>query len=324
MATTGKKESFSSIARELGVSIAVVSNVIRNTSSTTLASVATRQKILRVAWEKGVRPNNNIGVVVPADVHQNESIFFPGFAGISACCTKLGFGVFHTCAEDTIPEFIANRNVSGVIFWNVVPEPLREFVESEMIPYLVMNPLDINGDYDFISNDDYVTMLELLYYLHEKDYRNFFLVHPNDKSVYSIRLKNAFNEFLNRTSTNGGLVLFNDQESNNQLIDNLERVISSSNRDTVLIAISRYHTVKVLEHLSALGKQIPNNLGFVGANTIARHYSPRLTSISSPFYEIGVAAVEMIAKKWKNRQLRLGERKWIKGRIIKTLSTRGE
>ena len=110
--------SFSAIARELNLSTAVVSNVLRNTSTTTLASNTTKQKILTAIWEKGLRLSNNIGVIVSREIREHEALFYPGFAGITERCARLGLSttLLESTEESEISATLRLNNFCGVIF----------------------------------------------------------------------------------------------------------------------------------------------------------------------------------------------------------------
>ena len=315
------RQSFSSIARELKISTAVVSNVMRNTSSTTLASRATKQRILDSAWRNGVRLNNNVGIFVPEEVHKNENLFYPAFAGIAERCAQLGFGTFHVNSSEpkTIPDFLKKRDVNGVIFWNHCSEELLNFVEEEKIPSVVLNPLDKSIFPDFISFDDYGTLTELLEYLHGKGYSKYFFFLRDDGTEYSRSLIAAHRDFLSAHAVSGQL--FPQDLTNTRELE--ERVVKSD-VGTVFITLSRFDTVKVLESFAKLHKKFPADGGVVGSSVLADFYTPKLTTMVNPFYEGGLKVVDMIAEKWETRAFRLGKRIILKGKIIKNPSTGGE
>ncbi|OQA85570.1 MAG: HTH-type transcriptional regulator KdgR [Lentisphaerae bacterium ADurb.Bin242] len=315
------RQSFSSIARELKVSTAVVSSVMRNTSSTTLASRATKQRVLESAWKHGLRLNNNVGIFVPEEVRKNEALFYPAFAGIAERCAQLGFGTFHVNSSEpeTIPEFLKKRDVNGVIFWNHCSEELLNFVEEEKIPSVVLNPRDKSILPDFVSFDDYGTLTELLKYLHGKGYRKYFFSLCDDRTEYSKNLIAAHRDFLSAHAVSGRL--FPQELTDTR---ELEEWVAKSDARTAFITLSRFDTVKVLESFAKLHKKFPADGGIVGSSVLADFYTPKLTMMVNPFYEGGLKVVDMIAEKWDTRAFRLDKRVVLKGKIIKNPSTGGE
>lgn len=315
-----QKTSFSSIARELGVSTALVSNVMRNTSSTTLAGEATKQRILDAAWRKGLRLSNTIGIIVPGEVRRNEALFYPGFAGITERCAKLGFSsslFIAGAGVNGIPDFLLERNACGIIFWNEAPDHMLRFAAEEKIPFVILNPQREYPDADTVSFNDYATMRELLEYLYRKSYRDYIFISGNGLR-YIEEQKSAFRDFLKEKNVSG--TLFDRLERN---MAELKKMVSESNENTVFITFSRYESMKLLEYFARYSKTFPKDGGVVASNLLAEFYTPRLTAIVNPYYESGSRVVDMIAEKWKEHKLFLRERIVLLGAILKNPSTGG-
>lgn len=311
------KVSFSSIARELNLSTAVISNVLRNTSTTTLASDTTKQKILTAIWEKGLRLSNNIGVIVTREVREHEALFYPGFAGITERCSQLGFSttLLVNTAEDEISAALRLNNFCGVIFWNEVSSELLKTVEREKIPFVFLNPQQNYANADSILFDNYDLMYRLLLYLYKKSYRRYIFL-SGKGSFYIEEQRKGFHTFLKTKKVTGILLEnFND----NRTV--LEKEVANSNRETVFITFFRYETIKILEFFFGYSKSFPEDGGLVASNLLADFYVPRLTTIMNPYYESGSRAVDMISEKWSTRNFNLGSHVIMKGKIIKNQST---
>lgn len=309
--------SFSAIARDLNLSTAVVSNVLRNTSTTTLASNTTKQKILTAIWEKGLRLSNNIGVIVSREIREHEALFYPGFAGITERCARLGLSttLLESTEESEISATLRLNNFCGVIFWNEASPKLLKVVAGEKIPFVFLNPQQKYAEADSILFDDYDLMYRLLLYLHEKSYRRYiFLAGRN--SFYIEEQRRGFHAFLKEKKATGILL---DNFNDNQTI--LKDEVTNSNRETVFITFFRYETIKILELFFSCSKSFPEDGGLVASNLLADFYVPQLTTIMNPYYESGSKAVDMIAEKWNTRNLNHGTHVVMKGKIIKNQST---
>lgn len=311
------KLSFSAIARELNLSTAVVSNVLRNTSTTTLASNTTKQRILAAIWEKGLRLSDNIGVIVTREVRKHEALFYPGFAGITERCARLGFSttLLVNTAEDEISATLRLNNFCGVIFWNEASPKLLKVVAGEKIPFVFLNPQQKYAEADSILFDDYDLMYRLLLYLHEKSYRRYIFL-SGKSSFYVEEQRRGFRDFLKTKKVTGILLEnFND----NQAV--LKEEAANSNEETVFITFFRYETIKILELFFSYSKSFPEDGGLVASNLLADFYMPRLTTIMNPYYESGSRAVDMIVEKWNTGIFNLGSHVVMKGKIIKNQST---
>ncbi|MDR0932811.1 MAG: LacI family transcriptional regulator [Victivallales bacterium] len=311
------KPSFSSIAKELNISVAIVSNVLRNTSTTTLASNSTKQRILSAIWEKGLRLSNNIGVIVPREVRMHEALFYPGFAGITERCARLGFSttLFTSTANDEITGFLKQHSVCGVIFWNQASPLLLKTAQEEKIPFVFLNPQQNYSEADSISFNDYDLMSELLLYLYEKSYRNYIFLSGNGFS-YIEEQKRGFSDFLKEKNVSGVLL-----ENFAKHRKELQKLIENSSKETVFITFARYETIKILEYFAYCSKSCPDDAGLVASNLLAAFYVPKLTTIMNPYYESGSLAVDMIVEKWNNRKFYLKQHLILKGKVIKNQST---
>lgn len=318
------KHSFSSLAREIGVTTPVVSSILRNTSATTFASSATKQRILEAAWSKGFRLNSNIGIVVPAEIKANEVLYYPGFAGMMERCAELGMGVFNASfSGDTpaIPDFILKREISGVIFWGRAPQNMKSLLITEKIPFIILNPFNEQLENDAVYFSDYETMTSLLEYLLTKGYKEYIYVSHGAAMTYIKEVTESFNDFIKAESLKG-TVLLSPPEGSEKLIAQVSSMIEHGNSKTVFITPARMFTIKILELFAAHGKTIPADAGVVGSNALADFCIPKMTTVVYPFYEMGVAAVDMMQEKWNKRQFHLSAKK-IQGIIIKNESTKG-
>lgn len=317
-----EKYSYASIARELGISKAVVSSVIRNTSATTVSSPATKKRILEMAWSNGLRLNNNIGIVVPREVVESKILYHYGLVGIIEKCAALGYGSvsISTDGGTDIPAPLLNKEVSSIIFWNELPEFFKEFALAEKIPYVLLNPSVDQPDCDVVAFNDYNTMFELLEYFYANGYRKFYYLLENMDSAFNRKTTAGMRNFAAEFKVSGTILTPEDKDIDD-VLPQLDEAVRNTDRHTVFITFARFYTIKILETLSKYGKQIPNDAGVAGSNLLADFYMPRLTTVEYPFYDMGAAAVEILHEKWNSRQYFLRRKKIIKGTIIKNGST---
>lgn len=321
---SNSKITFSSLAKEIGVTTSVVSRVLKNTSTTIAIGQNTKRKILDIAWERGYRLNNNIGFMATTKNMSVDLHYYPVTTGILERCATLNLGIFSSSFDDDnamIPEFLLKREVSGMIFLGKIPSNIETYLYAEKIPYVVINPYSITQmEKDCVLFNDYETMTNLLEYLNGNGYKEYICISYDDDTNYSKKIAESFKNFLNASSHKGALLL-SKSSGETELFDRIKDLINSASSDTVFIALSRLFTMKILEYIAIQDKKIPDDLGIVGNNLLADYYIPKLTTVFYPFYESGVVAVDAIIEKWENKVFSV-KPKTVRGKLIKNTSTK--
>ncbi len=317
-----EKYSYASIARELGVSKALVSSVLKNTSVTTGSSAKTRQQILELAWSNGLRLNNNIGIMIPRGVAQNQILYYHGLVGVIEKCSALGYNLTSMVIDEhsALPDPLRNHEVSALLFWNDLPEEFGRFATGEKMPFVLLNPQGKHAECDVVSFNDYDTMFKLLLHLYENGYRKFHYLLENNGMSFNGKTSEAFRDFSRQHQTTASILSpeGNDREA---ILPQLEKLASRSDGRTAFITFARFYTIKILEMLGRVGKRIPDDAGVVGSHLLSEFYNPSLTTIEYPFYEMGASGVEMLHEKWETKHYFLKREKIIEGRILKKNST---
>ena len=209
--------------------------------------------------------------------------------------------------------------MGGVISFDCLPDAIREFLLEERIPFSVMNPHKNDLNEDSVLFDDYETMTNLLSHLQEKGYKKFIYASYDTQTLYSQRVLACLEDFMKSESLEGYSILSkSDREM--EVIDQLQECVRATTPDTVFITPARLFTLKFIEFFAAQGKSAPKDGGIVGNNLLADYSIPKLTTVGYPFYDMGVAAVDMLVEKWERRIFNTPNRT-IRGRIIINEST---
>lgn len=298
--------TFTSLAQELGVTPSVVSRVMKNNSTTISIGKTTKKKILEMAWERGLQLSQSIGIIAPA-LEEINTFFYPAAAGLLDRCAQLGFGIFSarlSLENSDIPDFLLNRKIAGVVSLDNLPEHIRNFLIEEHIPIVVMNPSAGNVENDAILFNDYQNMAALLSYLKQRGYTRYIYISYDNKTHYALTVMKSLSDFLSKESFDSELLLSKDDDEA-ELMPALEKLIKNSDARTVFITPGRFFTIKILEFFSKYGKTAPKNGGIAGSNMLADYYKPKLTTIHYPFYKMGIAAIDMMKKKWDSRNFNL-------------------
>lgn len=319
--------TFSSLAREIGVTTSVVSRVLNNNSTTISIGAEMKRRILEAAWEKGLILNSNIGLMVPESVSKADFLYYPTLSGIIQHCIMFEYGLLNSSFGDCennpeIPDFLLKRKVSGMLFLDSLPANIRDFLIDEKIPYVVMNPSSGPMEKDCVLFNDYEAMTELLEYLRKKGYDEYIYVSLASSTAYSQNVQSSFNDFISANKFKGSVILSNAGKEQDSFTE-LNCKIRKARKNTVFITPSRLFTIKLLALFESYGKSVPDGVGLVGSNLLADYYIPKLTTVQYPFLEMGAIAVEMLREKLAARQFNV-DSETIKVKIIKNQSTGGE
>jgi LacI family transcriptional regulator len=299
------KITLKDIAEKAGASISVVSRTLRNKPTSVLISEETKSKILETAIEMGWRRNNNIGIIVPGNVSSSDYYFLPCLAGMFHEANKYGNGIFieEYSSSDTdkieIPEFISQKEISGVVLMHTVPQNIREYLEREKIPFIVVNPLE-PCDKNCIVLDDYGLFMDLLLHLKNCGYKDYYYISYDTGSNYTREAVSAFDNFIAENKFSGKKLL-GQEDFVSEIQQEVSSLIKNAFPEMVFISEARFWTVKLLELFMLHGKSCPNNAGLVGHPSIAEVYIPRLTTIKQPFFEMGKSAIQMVNDLWDNK-----------------------
>lgn len=169
------KVSAKDVARHVGVSVATVSNVINNVNKK--VSEETRQRVLKAIEELHYQPDftarslakgksNLLGVLLPiTQAGDDESLLLkdnPFYAellsGIEFEAGQRGYDVIITGIrpEQSLKDWVRKRNMDGVIFLGITPEPFLNELKALHIPVVLMDSHSKQGDCHSIGHDDFL------------------------------------------------------------------------------------------------------------------------------------------------------------------------
>lgn len=320
---SGGKTTISSIAREAGVTPSVVSRLFKNTSKTVTIGAETKKRILKIAWDKSFRPNDNIGLLTPSELKKDGAYYYPMATGFMEECAKSGLGIFNGTfdeSSDEIPELLLKRQVSAAAFLHYIPETIMDFLNNEKIPFVIMNPTEFERESDSVMFNDYDAMKELLEHLRTQRFRKFVLATFDISTYYAKNIVNCFKDFLCENNYQG-LLLSTSHWSIDEINEKINDHVRAATGETALITSSRLFTMKFLEATISHNKSFPKDLGIAGSSMIGDFYIPNLTNIRYPFYEMGASATQMIMEKWKTRNFNM-DSATIRVIVVKNESTK--
>lgn len=297
------------VAREAGVSLGTVSNVLNNHPSVRQRN---REKVLSAVQRLGFRFNmaartlktrlsRNIGLIIP----NINNPFYPELArGVEDVANKAGLTVF-LCNDDRdlskerkyIDELVA-KNVDGLIL--VKPQiTLREVDEISQAIKVVMVDIQVPAPspYNVLNIEDEAGIrlgMELLYNYGHKDIAFVTGLLESDSSKNRFL---AYTDFLKEKDVGfcKEYIVKGNYDWNGGY-SAAKKLLALSKPPTAIFAANDLMAIGALKALQDMGLSVPNDVSVMGFDNIeiSNLCTPSLTTINQPKYEMGALSTKML------------------------------
>lgn len=277
-------------------------------------SEKTRKKILETAEKLGYRPHllarslvtgctMTIGLVV-FDLYNR---FFAQLANaIEASARQQGYFVYLTLTdkdketEKACIEHLMSRQADGLILFSVHKgKEFGEYLENLKIPLVTIGNR-IHGKFPFVGIDDYRAMKDAALHVAGKGYGRIIYVSPplaygeNSNIDAQEQRLGGYLDALKEAGDGLEPVIIRERD----YLGKLDSVELKDGRKTAVLCSSDIYALEVLRHLEARGLSVPGDIGLMGFDNIdvLRYVKPSLATVSYPFEELGVKALECLLK----------------------------
>jgi LacI family transcriptional regulator len=315
---TKKKKAPTSwdVARLAGVSRSTVSFVLNNTPGIKI-SEETRRRVLEAVKILDYKPN---AIARSLAKQKTEAIaffvldianpVFPNMArGIEDVARHNGYTLLlcntdgKSLRELRYMNLMLERRVDGVIVGALSNEEVSRLARKKNMPLVILEHPRLH-EHDVVYADNIQGSYEAVKYLIELGHTRIAHITINPESIivreriegYKKALEDAkipFDENL--------LKIFYDQVNEETAINEL---FSLPNPPTAIFAFSDFMAIQIMKILIKRGIRIPQDISIVGFDdTLANLTIPELTTVSQPFYEMGVKAAEVLIERLKNPDL---------------------
>lgn len=300
------------VAREAGVSLGTVSNVLNNVPT---VSEENRAKVIEAIEKLKYRPNTaartlktkiskSVGLIIP-DINNP---YYPELArGAEDAARKAGFTVF-LCNNDRdlhkereYIEVLADKNVDGIILVKTkISQSEIDNIQEKCSVVLVDIDDNIKPEYDIVNVDDYEGALKAMNLLYEYGHRRIAFI-SGIMDFQSSRLKyEAYTQFLHEKGFHVDETLIKNGSFDwySGYISTVE-LLRQMNPPTAIFASNDLMAIGAMKAIKERRLNIPFDISVIGYDDIAMASlcTPQLTTIRMPKYEIGVASVEMLVRK---------------------------
>lgn len=316
-----KKLTIKDIAKEFNVSISTVSKALNDSYE---ISNSTKEKIQKYAKEHNYKPNFNalslknrstktIGVIIPTMLNY---FFAQVFKGIEKTALEKGYKVI-TCIsnqsydkEIEIIEMLSNGSIDGFLLSLAKETELNNnfnhFKDSinNGTPIVMFDRVAQSIECDKVITDDLEGASNTVEFLYKKGHKKIAFVSTiSDLHIGKQRLL-GYKKGLEKMGLlfNEDLVL-NIVERDYKKYKNIVRPFIKSNDVDAVITTGESVAVSVMKAVKKNGKKIPKDVAVIAFSNgiLARHSSPKMTTISQHGETMGQTAAEILIDKLENK-----------------------
>ena len=300
------------VAKEAGVSRGTVSNVLNNYPS---VSEENREKVLKAINKLKYTPNRaarmlktkiskSIGLVIP----NISNPFYPELArGVEDAGRKAGYSVFLCNSDRDIAKereymrILIEKNVDGIILVKpgITAEEIDE-VGRECRIVLVDTDEELSQRYDVINVDDYGGVSEVMNLLYDYGHERIAFIYGQLQSNSSRRRLAAYKDFFARKNVTADSDLI--KEGSYDWYSGYSRTVELLRKvdpPTAVFAANDLMAIGAVKAIRERRMNIPLDISVVGYDDIdlAALYSPQLTTVRQPKYEMGVMSIEALLRR---------------------------
>ncbi len=322
-----KRSTIQDVAKQAGVSKVTVSYVLNGRSVEARISKDTEQKVLATAKELGYTPNRIAKMLATkrtdtiAVALQKAQYFSAWSSFLSEAMHGITRGVVeadldllmhtrgsHSTLESSQPESageLLDGRVDGVLALRDHGDPLLESILNASIPTVLFFSRHPDKSVCWVDTDNFEGGKIAARHLISLGHKRLSMVVGSDRSVSSSQRQAGFLE----EAMLAGIDILPEQfiriVDPSQSYQELYEYLASSHRPTGLFVWSDDVAFGCMRIASELGLKIPDELSIVGFDSTDRcdNVIPALTSIRQPIFEIGQAAVLLLAKLIKKEEI---------------------
>lgn len=314
MSRTVKKITIKDIAREAGVSISTVSNVLNGNS--TEMSEDTLLRVQQVIAKHQYRPNRiarsmitrrtaTIGLIL-AEIE--TPLFLQSLNVIERNARLAGFNLLLSHARDEKDEvqsidLFLEKQVEGVIFLSTSERKEERHLErlrDAQIPIILVNRFGRNPNHDQVNWDNRSGVHNAVTHLIALGHQHIALMVGPKKRLSTQERLEGYRQAL----TAHGLTYRKDYLQNGDYTQDPEAWRSATRAllnlrlpPTAIIAADDIVAAVVIETVREMGMRVPEDLSVIGIDDQAFLSFLSLTTVQLPIVEAGRIAVEMLLRR---------------------------
>lgn len=303
------------VAKEAGVSLGTVSNVLNNVPTVTEVN---RIKVSNAIKKLKYRPNaaarilktnvsKSLGLVIP-DI---TNPFYPELArGVEDAAKEYGYSVFlcnndrNSGKEKEYIDALLEKSVDGMILVkpNLKADELKEI--QQICSVVLVDADDTTGfQCDLINVDDYNGAISALDLLYRYGHTRIAFISGQLESRSSVCRQEAYFKYMkeHNIKIDKSLIIKGEYDWKSGY-DCAMKLISKSNPPTAIFAANDLMAIGAMKAVKELKLNVPEDVSVIGYDDIdmASLCTPQLTTVRQPKYEAGTASVKTLLEKLKS------------------------
>lgn len=330
-----KRLTIKDIAKEFNVSISTVSKALNDSYE---ISVSTKEKIQKFAKENNYKPNFNalslknrqtktIGIIIP---NMLNYFFAQVFNGIEKVANEKGYKIIscisnesHTKEVETM-EMLSNGSIDGFILSmaeeTVLKNNFKHFDEilQNGTPIVMFDRVAESINCDKVITDDFKGASKTVKYLAKSGSKNIAFISTISNLKVGKKRHQGYLKGLEKAGLpiNNNLII-NILEEDYKKYESILTPIFNDNEIDAVITTDESSAIAAMKVAQKKGHKVPENFAVVSFSNgiLARHSSPKLTTVSQHGEQMGETAAELLINRLEDKSEEELEHKTI---IIKT------
>jgi LacI family transcriptional regulator len=316
------KPTIKDIAKKADVSIATVSHVINNTK---VISPETRTRVVKAIRSLRYHPSKsaislvtgktgNIGFILTDDHFlRTEPFYTKIFLGTEFEARIEGYYILLTSIKsdfdkkDSLPRFVSNKSVDGIIIAGKIPKNLIERLSSYKIPTVFVDYIPPNNSYPLVLIDNIQGGLLATNHLISLGHRNIAFISSDIEHPSFFDRLNGYKQAMENAKipvNNNLLYTHSNYEGRQAGFDLAKRLFSGHRKITAVFAGNDAMAIGVIHYLKTEGYKVPEDVSVIGFDGIEADLllDPPLSTISVPKIELGSEALKLLVNTLKNKK----------------------
>jgi LacI family transcriptional regulator len=316
-----KRPTIKDVAKKAGRSLSTVSLAINETG---YVNEETRTKVLQVVKELGYHPSRaakglaskrsgNLGFILSDDhFSQAEPFYTKIFLGTEFEARHHNYYILLTTVGNTfkqhesVPRFLLERNVDGVIIAGKINRKLVEYIDRLELPIILVDYSLPNKRISSVLIDNRRGAHLAVQHLVDVGHREIGFVggdisHPSIEERFF-----AYKETLveNGIAPNQNLIITDENDTGvKNGASGIQKLMEQGGRPTAIFCANDAMAIGCMQVLKQREMKIPDDVAVVGFDDIetSSHIEPRLTTVKVFKEEMGALAVRTIIEAVKSK-----------------------
>ncbi|NVK52779.1 MAG: LacI family DNA-binding transcriptional regulator [Flavobacteriaceae bacterium] len=337
-----KRLTIKDIANHFNVSISTVSKALNDSYE---ISVSTKEKIQRFAKENNYKPNFNalslksrktktIGIIIP---NMLNYFFAQVFKGVEKVANKRGYKIISCISNESYEkeketlEMLSNGSIDGVIVSIAEETELQnnfshfENCIAAGIPIVMFDRVAERINCDKVITNDFDGAVNAVQHLVKTGFKNIaFISTISNLQIGRLRHQGYLKGLEKENIAIREDFIINIKEDDYKEYENVLTPIFAQKDIDAVITTDESSAIAAMKVAIRKGHTVPDNFSVIAFSNgiLARHSSPKMTTVSQHGEQMGATAAEKLIDKLENNNDTHNETFIIKTDIVERKSTK--